>query len=279
MLACLLLTTLSLQCVDAQKENATTSLEQNVSTPKRSDDPKEILLRCYPNDIKQIKENTIYFKDGSTLPFDDGQTNKNSSQLINQPDVEDQFIYPYYLGKIDYARNQDAGRIRNEAFFKKIYGHSEAEVRKNITEIVWCPKNIGQKIKVTKKNGVDKKFLAISSELDALIDQHPKYKDYLTNIGGTFVWRMINGTTRLSMHSFGMTIDINTKYSDYWQWSCKCTDEQKEISPVYANKIPHDIVAIFEKHGFIWGGKWKHFDSMHFEYRPELLATVKSNKP
>jgi hypothetical protein len=30
-------------------------------------------------------------------------------------------------------------------------------------------------------------------------------------------------------------------------------------------------VDIFERHGFIWGGKWGHFDTMHFEYRPELL--------
>jgi peptidoglycan L-alanyl-D-glutamate endopeptidase CwlK len=31
-------------------------------------------------------------------------------------------------------------------------------------------------------------------------------------------------------------------------------------------------VTIFENHGFIWGGKWYHFDTMHFEYRPELLV-------
>jgi hypothetical protein len=271
-----MLVSLSMQCVDAQRERSTSPERQIVKSSEPSDSPKDILLRCYPDDIEQIKENTIYFKDGSTLPFDDGQKSKSGSQLINQPDVEDQFFYQYYPGKIDYNRNQDAGRIRNEAFFKKIYGQSEAAVRKNITEIVWCPRNIGQKIKVTRKNGVDKKFMAVSEELDALIDQHPKYKNYITNIGGTFVWRMINGTNRLSMHSFGMTIDINTKYSDYWQWSCKCTDEEKEISSVYTNKIPYEIVAIFEKHGFIWGGKWKHFDSMHFEYRPELIATTKS---
>ena len=34
---------------------------------------------------------------------------------------------------------------------------------------------------------------------------------------------------------------------------------------------PHKIVEIFERHGFIWGGKWYHYDTMHFEYRPELL--------
>ncbi len=71
------------------------------------------------------------------------------------------------------------------------------------------------------------------------------------------------------MHSFGMTIDINTTYSDYWQWACKCTNE--EASFIYKNRIPQTIVDIFEKYGFIWGGKWYHFDTMHFEYRPELI--------
>ncbi|MFY4861157.1 M15 family metallopeptidase, partial [Aliarcobacter butzleri] len=40
----------------------------------------------------------------------------------------------------------------------------------------------------------------------------------------------------------------------------------------YKNKIPLEIVEIFEKYGFIWGGRWYHFDTMHFEYRPELLV-------
>ena len=31
------------------------------------------------------------------------------------------------------------------------------------------------------------------------------------------------------------------------------------------------LVTVFENHGFIWGGKWRHYDTMHFEYRPELL--------
>jgi len=38
-----------------------------------------------------------------------------------------------------------------------------------------------------------------------------------------------------------------------------------------ASQIPIQIVRIFEKHGFIWGGYWYHYDTMHFEYRPELL--------
>ena len=38
----------------------------------------------------------------------------------------------------------------------------------------------------------------------------------------------------------------------------------------YAVSIPKEIVDIFEKHGFIWGGRWSHYDTMHFEYRPEF---------
>ena len=40
-------------------------------------------------------------------------------------------------------------------------------------------------------------------------------------------------------------------------------NENRQQSAGYAH--------IFERHGFIWGGKWHHYDTMHFEYRPELL--------
>ena len=43
----------------------------------------------------------------------------------------------------------------------------------------------------------------------------------------------------------------------------------------WSNKIPAEIIAAFEKHGFIWGGRWYHYDTMHFEYRPELLPQAK----
>jgi hypothetical protein len=124
---------------------------------------------------------------------------------------------------------------------------------------------VNQTLQFSKVNNAHLELKAISDELD----KHPEWKKYLTNIGGTFNWRYINGTKRLSNHSFGITIDLNTSYSNYWQWSCNCVDEKAK--PKYQNKIPQGIVDIFEKHGFIWGGKWSHFDTMHFEYRPELL--------
>jgi D-alanyl-D-alanine carboxypeptidase len=69
------------------------------------------------------------------------------------------------------------------------------------------------------------------------------------------------------MHGWGAAIDINPALSDYWLWHQAAGDV-----PIYVNRIPPDIVAVFERHGFIWGGRWVHFDTMHFEYRPELLG-------
>lgn len=225
------------------------------------------LMDSYKGFIDGYADNYVVFKDKSKLVWDDGVKNKTTQQLLDHPDLKDMFAQKYVKGVQRSApiTNFDPGRIRNEAFFLKIYGNTESAVRKNLTTITWCPKTVGQQIRVTTINGIDKKLIQISNELD----QHPELKKYLTDIGGTFTWRNIKGTNRHSMHSFGMTIDINTHYSDYWEWACKCTNEDALIK--YKNKIPQIIIDIFEKYGFIWGGKWYHYDTMHFEYRPELM--------
>lgn len=225
------------------------------------------LIQSYPEKIIGYSNNRIYFSDSSFLIYDDSVRIKNESELLNSPDIEDQFKHKYIKisNLIKHPHLTDAGRIRNESLFKKIYGSTKNEVEKNLVEINWCPKLVGQKIRVTRINGIDKLLEKISTELD----KHPKLQHYLKNIEGTFNWRKINGTDRISMHSFGMTIDINIAFSDYWQWSCRCSDES--ISLTYKNRIPKIIVEIFERYGFIWGGAWHHYDTMHFEYRPELL--------
>ena len=225
------------------------------------------LIHCYGDFVAWFSGNELIFKDKSRMIWDDGIKNKSIEQILDKPDLKDMFAQKYTIGELGTPPpvNFDPGRTRNQQFFEKMYGATPAEVKSHLTEIIWCPKLVNQKIMVTTVNGVDKKLAKISQELD----EHPELKKYLTNIAGTFSWRNIKGTSRHSMHSYGMTIDINTTYSDYWEWACKCTTENIAIN--YQNRIPQVIVNTFEKHGFIWGGKWYHYDTMHFEYRPELL--------
>ena len=99
----------------------------------------------------------------------------------------------------------------------------------------------------------------------------PHFHRYVDDPAGTFNWRRIKDTERLSLHSFGIAVDINVEYSNYWKWD---DPGGERLHLDYVNRIPLEIVEIFEKHGFIWGGKWYHYDTMHFEYRPELLIDV-----
>jgi len=112
---------------------------------------------------------------------------------------------------------------------------------------------------------VKDRFAAIEKKLQAAIDKDPALAKFLENIGGTFNWRKISDTDRQSAHSYGISMDINVAHSAYWDW-------QRPKFPIrWQNKIPQVIVDAFESEGFIWGGRWQHYDTMHFEYRPELL--------
>ena len=228
------------------------------------------LLAVYPGAFKGASKNALIWKDNTVMVFDDGIQNKSFQALLDSADLQDQVdAMRYPPGSIQKPqKNNDPGRARYEPFFLKMYGNSEQAVRANLVEITWLPATVNQKIKVSRVNGVATQLQKISAELD----NHPEWTKYLTHIGGTFNWRKISGTNRLSTHCFGITIDINTDFSNYWQWDNKTWKTQGEQMDLdYNNRIPQAIVKIFEKHGFIWGGKWYHYDTMHFEYRPELL--------
>ncbi len=112
-----------------------------------------------------------------------------------------------------------------------------------------------------------RRLAAVSAELDRL----PKAFDrYLAPASGTYNCRPIAGTNRVSAHGWGFAVDIVANQSDYWRWAA--TDGAEKVA--YRNRIPLEIVHIFERHGFIWGGRWYHYDTMHFEYRPELLPPL-----
>jgi len=64
----------------------------------------------------------------------------------------------------------------------------------------------------------------------------------------------------LSHHSFGTAIDINHDYNLYYHR----TDKRNTKSPYY---ISENVVAVFEKYGWSWGGNFEiGMDTMHFQY-------------
>jgi hypothetical protein len=125
------------------------------------------------------------------------------------------------------------------------------------------PSRKGGTVAFTTVNDAAGHLEAVVRDLEKLPKEMTRY---LVPHTGAYNCRTIAGTDRRSVHAYGAAIDINTKYSDYWLWA-------KPVDGVipYRNRIPIEVVEAFERHGFIWGGKWYHYDTMHFEYRPELL--------
>jgi hypothetical protein len=222
----------------------------------KCDNNAQRLVNSYSK-IVACKNNKIVLSNGKSFIYDDGRQ-KSFNELLNNPDIQDMFYVKYPKHWVNtLAKNYDPGRVRYEPLFKELYGHSANEVRANLARVRWVD---GKTLLVTKREGVARALSAVARELAALPQE---YQKFLSPSAGTFKWRKIAGTNRLSVHSFGAAIDINVKYSAYWRWS--------KGAYRYQNKIPKAIVDIFEKYGFIWGGKWYHYDTMHFEYRPELL--------
>ncbi len=262
-----------------------------------SDENQRRLLAAYPEHLERIDGNTLIWRDGTRMTLDDGKGPKPIDAWLDDPDIEDMFSIPYPAGDTSArpgiapeppARDIDPGRARNAALFDKLYGDCrKGEVEKNLTDVIWLKHKKGQRVTVTRVNGVAEKLAAVSAELDRL---PAAFDRFLSPSEGTYVCRAIAGTNRMSAHGQGIAIDISTKHAHYWRWAAPRTKPTAMPSTglrsgvegaaiVYRNEIPMEIVRIFEKHGFIWGGRWYHYDTMHFEFRPELLSMESAQVP
>jgi len=235
------------------------------------------LLDAYPDHLEGYQDNYIHWKDGTKMLYDDGRI-KTEDEAFDSTDLEDQMnalIYPPGIQVDTPGYNCDPGTLRCQEFLMKMYGNTEAAVKSHLVPVIWPAPKPGQtkRIWVTSINGVNEHLQAVAQELVA----RPHLRPYVTNIGGTFNWRPILGTHRMSPHSFGIAIDINTSRSEYWKWDHRddWQLDSVEINLQWRNSVPMEIVEIFERYGFIWGGKWFHYDTMHFEYRPEMLPAPK----
>jgi hypothetical protein len=92
-------------------------------------------------------------------------------------------------------------------------------------------------------------FPQLRAALDEVIAQGLTSAIHPSQYGGCFVPRFIAGTTTLSNHAFGLAFDLNVP------------ENQRGT----VGQMNRQVVAIFEKWGFTWGGVWHYTDPMHFE--------------
>ncbi len=243
-----------------KSRSAKAGSSESVTQPETKVPPyAQRLIEAYPDFLLRYEDNHIVFKDGAKIVFDDGRK-KTFVQQLDDCDIEDMFSIPYNRNTATPEYLNDCGRSRCEPLFKKMYGNTAEEVRKNLVTVDW----FGEKVQFTRMNGANRQLEKVAKELS----QKPEVRKYLKS-SGSFYWRSVRGANRQSAHSYGIAFDIGVEFANYWRWTNPGADETSKIK--YENRFPMEIVKVFEKYGFIWGGRWYHYDTMHFEYRPELL--------
>lgn len=198
---------------------------------------------------------------GQLVPFDDG-IEKDAPQRIEQGDLQDMFAERYRRGPIRKVQRaeEDPGRVRVDAIFAFRYGKTRAAVEKSLVRVDF----VGTSLRVHRR--IASPLREVADRLRGLQKTVPDLRKYLVRLGGTFAWRSIAGTHRKSAHAYAIALDVNPKASRYWRW-----DARRPVRAAWHNEFPQELVDAFEQSGFIWGGRWYHYDTMHFEFRPELL--------
>ncbi len=221
------------------------------------------LLAGYPGQVSEVTASEVILRDGTHFPIAPGPPHAIAGDDPTARNIADMFAQPYPAGSaVPPAPGADPGRARFAPFFDHIYGDCrKGAVVPHLRAVAWMPGLGRQTVMVTTVNGVADRLEAVVRDLAAL--PLPLQRQ-LAPSAGTYNCRTIAGTAQRSMHGYGVAIDIAAARSDYWRWA-------GGEGARWRNRIDPRIVAVFEKHGFIWGGRWSHFDTMHFEYRPELL--------
>jgi len=175
------------------------------------------------------------------------------------------------LERIGSAEHQMNGPDHHNDFRAALYGGGKrAQIEQNLVKVRF----LGKTISVHRM--IQERVQKIDETIRSLAKTDSDVAQFLKNLGtiGGYNWREIRGTSRISMHSFGLAIDIQPRRlgskAIYWQWEAERNPRWMLVSQNSRWAPPEAVIKAFEAEGFIWGGKWDLYDQMHFEYRPEL---------
>ena len=229
------------------------------------------LMMAYPefvSDVERVRSGEVYvvMKSGNKILYDD-KTSKTYDQMFVNGDLQDtmEMLYPLADTFELSEGNYDPGRIRSYTLLKEVYGGARQVIEKSLEGV-----SIGGKVcSFNASNGAAQALKQAAKEISVLAKSRNNIYSNVFPVNGTYNYRVIAGTNQLSPHAFAIAIDFKSDKRDYWKWASRDLGQQR------LSEYPREVVRILEEKNFIWGGKWAHFDILHFEYRPELIIKAR----
>jgi len=227
---------------------------------------------CYLND------KWFYFAEGKMLPENQLENAANFSPM--------QFYrYPDELPEWRELTAEEEERFRN-----RTSSRSQVSVQRSrffLDDLLQAPDRTqteDQLVRISFLGWSTRMHKSIQAPL-ALVEEDiltcartdPLVRTWIDSLGTVdgYGWRNIADAPARSYHSYGLAIDFLPRTmgsrQTYWLWTSQYREDWWNVSYSERYHPPESVIKAFESHGFIWGGKWVLFDTMHFEYRPEIL--------
>ena len=271
-----------------------TVITQNVFSMERSEQVMKALLAAYPRQIDRVEFRNgdwalllrgtwFYYADGRILPENlrSSAANFSPSPFYNYqrelppwklPTTEEAARYR------DMANNRRNRLRRSTHFFDTLW---RAGTRDEAYQRVKSMRFLGRPITVHYM--IMENLSLVEEQIMAAARTDRQVQTWINSIGTveSWMWRDIADTQSRSFHAYGLAVDILPRSlagrETYWLWASRHRPEWWNIPYSERYHPPAAVIRAFENYGFIWGGKWLFFDTMHFEYRPEIL--ILSNMP
>ena len=259
------------------------------NSPQRAETVMKALAAAYPDRIEQaafrdgdwavtVRGVWYYYCAGRLLP-------ENLRHQATEFDPQPFYNYSAELPPWKTPSPEDAARIRTMAnnrnqnppkrsqhFFDALWrASSREESYDRVKTIRFLGKPIMTHYSILEELALVEEKIFDEAEKDSSV------RAWINSIGTMegWNWRSIANTRSLSFHSYGAAVDILPRLSggkeSYWLWAARSKPEWWNIPYEQRLHPPDAVIRAFESRGFIWGGKWLYFDTMHFEYRPEIL--------
>jgi len=259
------------------------------SEPTRAEQVMRALAEAYPRQIERaefrdgdwallLHGTWYYYAGGKLLP----------ENLLTDAAIYSSHSFYNYAGELppwitpnaeenarlrDMSNNRNSTTIRRSPFFfDDLWNvHNRAESYDKVKTIRFLGKTTMVHYMILENLSiVEEKILAAA----ASDPQVMAWKNSINSLEG-WNWRNIAETETRSYHAYGLAVDLLPRSlggkETYWLWAMNRRADWWNISYNDRFHPPQKVIKIFETYGFIWGGKWTFFDTMHFEYRPEIL--------
>jgi hypothetical protein len=258
-------------------------------TPTRAEQVMNALLSAYPEHIDRVefrgndwallmRDKWFYFAEGKMLPED---------QLVNSANYRSYQFYDYPAELPEWAeatpeetaryRNWTTTRSQNQIqrsnfFLENLW---QARTREEMESRVAIITFFGKQTKMHQELAGKLVFIERLIQAQARNDSQVRtWMNSVTTLEG-YGWRNIADSQSRSYHSYGLAIDLLPGSlggkQTYWLWTSQHREDWWNVPYTDRYHPPTSVIKLFETYGFIWGGKWGLYDTMHFEYRPEIL--------